>query len=69
MLSSISIIVSLPSSQLHEFSTNLKLFSQTVGYPVGASPYKLLFEKLHMVGDHGGIEVGVSMQTYFGYIY
>ncbi|KAF8596639.1 hypothetical protein BDV93DRAFT_527935 [Ceratobasidium sp. AG-I] len=57
MLSSINVIVTLPTSQRHDFSTDLKSFKQTIGYPAGASPYKLMFGALHISGDFGDVGV------------
>ncbi|KAF8596640.1 hypothetical protein BDV93DRAFT_610781 [Ceratobasidium sp. AG-I] len=58
VISSINIIVSLPTSQRHDFSTDLMSFSQTIGYPVGVSPYKLTLGTLRIAGDQGTAEVG-----------
>ncbi|KAF8596638.1 hypothetical protein BDV93DRAFT_527934 [Ceratobasidium sp. AG-I] len=58
VLSSINVIVSLPTAQVHDLSTNLRMFTQTIGYPAGVSPYKLSFETLRIFGDYGGTEIG-----------
>jgi len=60
VLSSINILVYLPTEQVHDFSTNLRSFHQTIGYPVGASPYQLSFGTLRLVGKHGDIDILVS---------